>query len=121
MLISVGVAEKYKVVTGSGLNKTNKNLSKFQMPKILTVLSNVGANVKITWFLISEASKAFILLMHAFMKALILRHFDFECHIKIKTNASGYAIGGVLNQLILNFGQYHPLGHFSRKTILAKT
>ena len=34
-----------------------------------------------------------------FVKTLILHHFDPESHIQIKTNASGYVIGGIPNQL----------------------
>ena len=50
-------------------------------------------------FLNPGARKAFNQLRQAFTKALILRPFDLECHIRIETNASGYAIGGVLSQL----------------------
>ena len=34
-----------------------------------------------------------------FVNALILYYFDPESHIQIKTDASSYAIGGVLSQL----------------------
>ena len=64
----------------------------------------------------------------AFTKALILRHFDPECHIRIETDASGYTIGRVLSQLTsdhLTFdqdqGQWHPVAYFSRKMIPAET
>ncbi len=50
-------------------------------------------------FLTLKAKKAFIYLRNAFTKALILRHFDLECHIRIETNTSKYAIGGVLSQM----------------------
>ncbi len=53
-------------------------------------------------FLTSEARKAFIELRQAFVKVPILNHFDPECHIRIETDASGYAIGGILSQLISN-------------------
>ena len=62
----------------------------------------------------------------AFIKAPILRHFDPECHIRIETDASGYAIGGVLSQLTSDHltsdqGQWHPVAYFSRKMIPAET
>ena len=38
----------------------------------------------------------------AFIKALILQHFDLKSHIQIKTNALSYAIDGVLSQLNLD-------------------
>ena len=50
-------------------------------------------------FLTPKARAAFNRLQLAFTKAPILWHFDPECHIRIKTDASGYAIGGVLSQL----------------------
>ena len=71
----------------------------------------------------------------AFTEAPILRHFDPECHIRIETDASGYAIGGVLSQLTSDqvtldsesnptkksdFGQWHPIVYFSRKMIPAE-
>ncbi len=84
-----------------------------------------------TDFLTPKAKKAFIHLQKAFTKALILRHFDLECHIRIETDASRSAISGVLSQmtsdqhssgqgthedLILSkseIGQWHPVAFFS--------
>ena len=59
-------------------------------------------------------------------------NFDPECHIQIKTDASGYSIGGVLSQLApetspdgvvtkTDLGQWHPVTFFSRKIISAET
>ena len=57
-----------------------------------------------------------------FLKAPILHHFDPKCHIRIETDASGYAIGGVLSQLTSDdLGRWHPVAFFSRKMILAET
>ena len=50
-------------------------------------------------FLTPKARSAFNRLRLTFIKALILRHFDPECHIRIETDALSYAIGGVLTQL----------------------
>ena len=83
-------------------------------------------------FLIPDARTAFNRLWLAFIKAPILRHFDAECHIRIETDALGYAIDGVLSQLAsetrpdgvvikTDLGQWHPIALFSRKMIPAET
>ena len=69
--------------------KTSKNLSKSK--------KMVGLD-----FLTPRAKLAFTKLRQAFVKAPILYHFDPECHIWVETDASGYAIGGVLSQLTLD-------------------
>ena len=48
-------------------------------------------------FLIFGATEAFNQLRQMFTKALILWHFDLECHIWIEIDALGYAIEGMLN------------------------
>ena len=48
-------------------------------------------------FLISGARKTFTKLRQAFIKGPILHHFDPERHIRVETDASGYAIDGVLS------------------------
>ena len=45
------------------------------------------------------AKEAFNRLKQAFIEAPILQHFDLKSHIRIKTDASGYAIGRVFSQL----------------------
>ena len=50
-------------------------------------------------FLTSGAKETFNQLKQAFTKALILQHFNPKYYIRIETNASNYAIGGVLSQL----------------------
>ncbi len=50
-------------------------------------------------FLIPRAKKAFTELRQAFVKALILNHFDPEHHIQNETDASGYTISGIPSQL----------------------
>ena len=73
-------------------------------------------------FLTSGARKAFTELRQAFIKAPILYHFDPERHIRVETDASGYAIGGVLSQLTSDdSGRWHPVAFFSRKMIPAET
>lgn len=72
-------------------------------------------------FLTSKVKIDFTRLRHVFTKASLLRHFDLECHLQIKTNMSGYVIGGVLTQLTLDdFGQWHLVDFFSKKMILSK-
>ena len=73
-------------------------------------------------FLTLEAKLAFIKLRQAFFKAPILYHFDLERHIQIETDLSGYAIGGVLSQLISDdSSRWHLMAFFSRKMIPAET
>ena len=83
-------------------------------------------------FLTPKARSTFNRLRLTFTEAPILWHFDPECHIRIETDASGYAIVGVLSQLAsgtspdrvvtkTNLGQWHPVAFFSRKMILAET
>ena len=70
-----------------------------------SLLTSKNSN-KATGYLIPKARLAFTQLRKAFIKALILQHFDPKCHIWIETDVSGYAIDGVLNQLNLdNLGQ----------------
>ena len=52
-----------------------------------------------TGFLTPKARLAFTQLRQTFVKAPILHHFDLESHIRIETDVSGYAIGGILSQL----------------------
>ena len=83
-------------------------------------------------FLTPKARSAFNRLRLAFTKAPILWHFNPECHIWIKTNALGYAIGGVLSQLAsgtsadgvvtkADLGQWYSIAFFFRKMIPTKT
>ena len=53
-------------------------------------------------YLTLAAKKAFNYLQHMFTKASILQHFDPKRHIRIETNMSGYATGGVVSQLTLD-------------------
>ena len=82
-------------------------------------------------FLTPDTKITFNCLRLAFTEALILQHFDPECHIQIETDALGYAIGGVLSQLTsrtspngvvikTDLGQWHPVAFFLRKIILVK-
>ena len=68
----------------------SKNLFKFKK------LSKSKKMLKSDFFTFG-AKLAFIKLRQAFFKAPILYQFDPEYHIRIKTDASGYAISGVLS------------------------
>ena len=92
---------------------------------------NFGATGSGPSFLTPEARSAFNHLWLAFTKAPILWHFDRECYIRIETDASGYAIDGMLRQLAsetsldgvvtkTNLGQWYPVAFFSRKMIPAE-
>ena len=72
-------------------------------------------------FLISGARIAFTKLKQAFIKAPIFHHFDPEYYIWVETDASGYAISGVLSQLTSdNSRRWYPVAFFSRKMIPAE-
>ena len=76
-------------------------------------LSKSKKTVRSSEFLTPGAKQAFTELRQAFLKAPILHHFDPERHIQIETDASGYAIGGVLSQLILeDSGRWHLVAFF---------
>ena len=116
-------------VVRSGSGRPDKTIvdlstSKNEKSRKLTRMPNIGA-IEESNFLIPDAKKAFNHLWLAFIKAPILRHFDPESHIRIKTKALRYAINGVLNQLNLGshtpLNQWHPIAYFSRKMIPAKT
>ena len=68
-----------KGVIGGG--RLNKKLLKSKNPAFLT----------------ANARQAFTQLRQAFTKAPILSYFNPERYIRIETNASSYAIGGVLS------------------------
>ena len=114
-----------EVVGGGG----DKNLSKSKSKKSKNTKSGVQTRHGTTGepiFLIPDAREAFNQLRQAFTKAPILQHFDLECHIRIETDVSDYAIGGVLSQLTSDHltsdqGQWHPVAYFLRKMISAKT
>ena len=73
-------------------------------------------------FLTPGAKLAFIELKQTFFKASILHHLDSKRYIQIKIDALGYAIGGVLNQLISdNSSRWHLVAFFSQKMIPAET
>ena len=117
-------------IVGSGGGRTNETVRNLFRKSMC--MPNIGATGEPN-FLTPDAKKAFNYLQLAFIEALILRHFDLETHIRIETDASSYAIGGVLSQWNLDsdappndsnksdFCQWHLLVYFSRKRIPAET
>ena len=104
-----------------GFSKIAASLT--SMPK-QTPTAGTGATLKAvdhSIFLTPEAKLAFSRLRQAFPEAPILHHFDPEHYIRIETDTSGYAIGGILSRLTPNAGQWHPVAFFSREMIPAET
>lgn len=67
-----------------------------------------------------KAKEAFNKLKEAFTEAPLLRHFDPRLRIRVETDASGYAISGIISQLQEDDGQWHPVAFWSRKMIDAE-
>ena len=76
------------------LAKLGKKLSKSRNS------TNFDATENGLKFLTPDARTDFNRLRLAITEAPILQYFNPECYIWIETDASGYAISGVLNQLI---------------------
>ena len=73
-------------------------------------------------FLTFHAKKAFNQLRLAFLYDLVFQYFDLKCHIRTETDASGYAISGVLSQLTSdNLGEWNSIAYFSKKMIFGDT
>ena len=113
-------------------NSKGKKLAKSKKPLKSGNSPNFGATKPGPSFLTPEARSAFNCLRLAFTEAPIFQHFDPECHIRIETDALGYAIGSVLSQLAFgtssdgvvtktDLGQWHSVAFFSRKMILIET
>src|SRR6266576_1964050 len=66
------------------------------------------------WEWTRAADLAFQKLKRAFVEAPILQHFDPEKPITLQTDASGFAIAGILNQYD-GFGILRPTSFYSRR------
>ncbi|KAJ1577582.1 hypothetical protein NDA11_005498 [Ustilago hordei] len=60
-----------------------------------------------------EAQQAFHKLIQAFTSAGVLQHFDYHLPTRLETDASDFAIAGVLKQE--HEGRWHPVAFYSRK------
>lgn len=58
---------------------------------------NMGASKSGTRFFITRTILTLAELRQSFNATLILHHFDLECHIRIETNTSSYAIDRILS------------------------
>jgi hypothetical protein len=67
-----------------------------------------------------EAEKAFRQLVEAFTTAPVLMHFDPRRRIRVETDASAFAVAGILSQLNNANGWWHPVAYWSRKLIDAE-
>ena len=84
--------------------------------------SSKSKNLSKSDFLTPGAKLAFTKLRQAFVKALILHHFDPKRHIWIEMDVFSYAIGGILSQLTLDdLGRWYPVAFFLQKMIPAET
>jgi hypothetical protein len=81
------------------------------------ITSLLRKNERFEWS--SQAQEAFDELKHQFTSAPVLRHFDPDLPIRLHTDASGFAISGILSQLHSDC-QWHPVAFFSRKCIPAE-
>lgn len=62
----------------------------------------------------AEAREAIGKLKKAFTKAPLLQHFDPKLRIRLETDASGFAISGIISQL-QDDDQWHPIAFWSKK------
>ena len=124
--VNDGFTKKLGKSKGQNLSRLGKSLPKSGNSP------NFSATEAGPSFLIPGAMEIFNRLWLAFTKALILRHCDPKCHIRIRNNVLGYAISSMLSQLAsktkpdgivtkTNLGQWHLVVFFSRKMILAET
>ena len=92
-------------VTNQANSTKGKNQSKTTKSKILVKSKNHDFPLKSRTkkagmgFFTPEARLAFTQLRQAFVEAPILYHFNTKSHIRIETNALGYAISSILSQL----------------------
>lgn len=96
------VAKNANLVKSKNSTKTNNKFS------------NLG-------FLTLKVKEVFTNLKQAFTRASTLTYFKFDCYIQIEISMSGYTIGGILSQLILEIGNLHPIVYFLKNMTLAKT
>jgi hypothetical protein len=82
------------------------------------ITSLLRKNQRFEWS--SQAQEAFEELKRRFTSAPILRHFDPDLPIRLHTDASSFAISGILSQLRPEDSQWHPVAFFSRKCIPAE-
>ena len=90
MAVKLPTLQKEKILVKTTKSKILVKFSNHDFPKSRPEKTGMG-------FLIPKARLAFTQLRQAFVKVPILHHFNLESHIRIETDTSGYAIGGVLS------------------------
>ena len=70
-------------------------------------------------FLTPEVKESFQKLKKAFCKEPVLQHFDMSKPIRLETDASGKAIGGILYQQDID-KNWHPVAYYLRKMLFAE-
>ena len=130
--------KKLRKLSKLGKSKSEKTSKSWNLAESGKKLSKNGNSINFDAtgdepkFLTLDARIAFNCLRLAFIEVLIFWHFDPECHIQIKTDALGYAIGGVLSPLTfktspdgvvikIDLSQWHPVAFFAKKMISAET
>ena len=93
---------KMTFASTKGLTGTDYLSSNYVNHAVSNFVNNSAKNV--SNYQTPDAKRAFDQLRQAFTKAPILQHFDPEQYIRIETNASGYAISGMLSQLTNDLG-----------------
>ena len=91
------------------------------------MLKGIKKRKKTGAFMLTDSVRgAFRKLRDAFTKALVLAHFDSKQPIRLETNASEYAIAGILSQPVdtqatsKSSAHWHPVAFWSRKMIPAE-
>ena len=81
--------------------------------KIILLMTNSTSLAKQDWQCTLEIEQAQKQLIRAFITAPVLRHFDPEEPGIVETDASDFALGGILSQK--HEGRLHPIAFHSRK------
>ena len=83
------------------IRKKGQKMSKFKNLLKSKKLSKSKKTLESNFFT-SGAGLAFTKLREVFVKALILYHFELKYYIRVETDISSYAIGGVFSRLTLD-------------------
>jgi len=82
------------------------------LSNLLKGMQNGRKPGKVPWGILEQ--EAFVELKAAFLDAPLLHHFDPELPIRVETDASNFAMAGILSQLV-DDGLWHPVAFWSRK------
>ncbi|KAJ1574144.1 hypothetical protein NDA12_005382 [Ustilago hordei] len=111
----VHVKHVTKVLTCLRSNRLFAKLSKSHFARIAKPLTSLVKPIERfkKFELPEEAQQAFHKLIQAFTSAGVLQHFDYHLPTRLETDASDFAIAGVLKQE--HEGRWHPVAFYSRK------